>query len=279
ILAQSPGAEQSKELQAHNVEMLGECDSTYPLQKKYHSMEFLRDNPHLRSRSNIFGAIIRIRSSAVSGFQKFFQENEFFQIHTPIITSSDCEGGGEVFRLSTNKLQDAKDKPPEDCTASTRKQREDLFRAPVYLTVSGQLHAEMLACAMSRVFTFGPVFRAEASLTSRHLIEFWMLEAEVACLFKLEELLHFAERCIRETTRYILDNCTQEIEFFNQRMNEGLFARLENTINNPFSRLSYSEAIDVLSRANRNFEYTPKYGCSLQSEHEKYLATDYCCGP
>ncbi|CAG8585159.1 1202_t:CDS:2 [Acaulospora morrowiae] len=270
ILAKSPGDGQSKELQAHYVEILGECDSTYPLQKKYHSMEFLRDNSHLRPRSNTFGAIVRIRNTAVLGFQNFFQKNEFFQIHTPIITSSDCEGGGEVFKISANR-------PKETTENFTRK--EDFFEMPVYLTVSGQLHAEMLACAMSRVFTFGPVFRAEGSLTSRHLAEFWMLEAEIACLFKLEELLYFTERCIRETTRYILDGCTQDIEFFDQRMNKELIARLENTTNNPFSCLSYSEAIDILSKANQKFEHTPKYGCSLYSEHEKYLATDYCRGP
>ncbi|CAG8803257.1 10247_t:CDS:2, partial [Dentiscutata erythropus] len=160
ILTQSLGTEQSKELQAHQVEILGESDSTYPLQKKYHSMEFLRDNLSLRSRTNLFGAIFRVRNAAIIGFQNFFQTNEFFQIHTPIITNSDCE-------------------------------ENEFFGSPAYLTVSGQLHAEILACAMSRVYTFGPVFRAEESLTSRHLAEFWMLEAEIAFMFKLEELLDF----------------------------------------------------------------------------------------
>ncbi|RHZ47764.1 hypothetical protein Glove_567g5 [Diversispora epigaea] len=273
ILTQSLGTEQSKELQVHDVKILGECGSDYPLQKKHHSMEFLRENLHLRSRTNTFGTIIRIRNAAVLAFQNFFQKNEFFQVHTPIITSSDCEGGGEVFNIS-NKLPNINEKSLEQ-----KSQSSDFFGMPVYLTVSGQLHAEMLAYAMSRVFIFGPVFRAEGSLTSRHLAEFWMLEAEIAYLFELEELLNFIEICIKETTKYILDNCSQDISFCNQQIDKELIKCLENTINNSFSRLSYSEAIDVLSKANQKFEFLPKYGYSLHSEHEKYLANNYCCGP
>ncbi|RIB12992.1 asparaginyl-tRNA synthetase [Gigaspora rosea] len=274
ILTQSPGTEQSKELQAQQVEVLGESDSTYPLQKKYHSMEFLRDNLHLRSRTNLFGAIFRVRSAAIIGFQNFFQTNEFFQIHTPIITNSDCEGGGEVFKISANKKKNIKIEHTKDGLVE-----KDFFGSPVYLTVSGQLHAEILACAMSRVYTFGPVFRAEESLTSRHLAEFWMLEAEIAFMFNLDELLDFAESCLRETTKHILNTCSQDLEFFNQWVDEELSTRLESTTNKPFIRITYSEAINILSKANKKFEFQPVFGTSFHSEHEKYLATDYCRGP
>ncbi|RCH77489.1 hypothetical protein CU098_001954, partial [Rhizopus stolonifer] len=190
-LVTSQGKEQNKELKVNSVKVLGECDSTYPLQKKRHSTEFLRNNGHLRMRGNTGGAALRIRHAASEGLRDFFREQEFFLTNTPILTSHDCEGGGEVFQVSPIDVKDP----------------SEFFKKPVYLTVSGQLHAEIAASAVSRVYTFGPVFRAEESLTSRHLAEFWMLEAEMAFIDELAPLLDVTEASVQQTTQYVLNHC------------------------------------------------------------------------
>ncbi|KAI9469710.1 MAG: asparaginyl-tRNA synthetase [Benjaminiella poitrasii] len=263
FLATSPGKEQSKELKVNSLKVLGECDSTYPLQKKRHSLEFLRSIGHLRMRGNTGAAVLRVRNAASEGLYEFFKSQEFILTNTPILTSHDCEGGGEVFKISPI---DSKD-PVE------------FFKKPVYLTVSGQLHAEITASAMSRVYTFGPVFRAEQSMTSRHLAEFWMLEAEMAFIDELAPLLDVTEANIQETTRHVLETCSDDLAFFNQRIETTLLERLQKSLEKPFVRMSYDEAIEVLQREQHRFRFPTKWGSSLQSEHERYLASEYCAHP
>ncbi|KAL1935509.1 hypothetical protein VTP01DRAFT_4649 [Rhizomucor pusillus] len=263
-LEQSPGKEQSKELQVKELKVLGGSDSTYPLQKKRHSLEFLRSINHLRARGNTGGAVLRVRHAAAEGLHQFFSKHEFVQINTPILTSHDCEGGGEVFKVT-----------PASSSASS----EEFFKKPVYLTVSGQLHAEIMASALSRVYTFGPVFRAEESLTSRHLAEFWMLEAEIAFIDTLDQLLDVTEANIQDTTEHVLKTCEQDVNFFNQFIDKTLLERLQASLERPFARMTYTQAIEVLQRAGKNFTYPTTWGSSLQSEHERYLAAEYCNGP
>lgn len=234
---------------------------SYPLQKKRHSLEFLRTINHLRPRGNTGASVLRIRSAAAEGFRHFFAAHEFTQVDTPILTSNDCEGGGEVFQIAGGKEQ------------------AGFFGKPAYLTVSGQLHAEMMATALSRVYTFGPVFRAEASLTSRHLAEFWMLEAELAFIDKLAPLLDVTEASVQGATRHVMQKCADELQFFNKFVDKSLLERLERSIEKPFVRMTYTEAIDVLQRAKTHFEFPTTWGSSLQSEHERYLASDYCGRP
>ncbi|KAI9247830.1 asparaginyl-tRNA synthetase [Sporodiniella umbellata] len=253
-LIDSPGKEQEKELQVSEVKVLGLCDNTYPLQKKRHTNEFLRSQSHLRMRGNTSSSVLRVRNTATQGIHSFFGKHEFIQTHTPILTSNDCEGAGEVFQLNKS---------------------EEFFKKPVYLTVSGQLHAETMASSMSRVYTFGPTFRAEESLTSRHLAEFWMVEAEVAFV-SLPQLLDVAEANIQETTRHVIQNCAEEMEFFNKWIDKGIIEKLDKSINKPFVRMSYTEAVDLLSK--HKFTFPIKWGSSLQSEHEKFLAA-HCDQP
>ncbi|KAI8378019.1 uncharacterized protein BYT42DRAFT_572451 [Radiomyces spectabilis] len=259
-LANSPGKEQSKELQVTACKVLGECDGSYPLQKKRHTLEFLRTIGHLRARGNTGSAVLRMRNAAGEGIHKFFAEQEFVQVNTPIFTSHDCEGGGEVFQVLP----------------------KDFFKKPVYLTVSGQLHAEIMASALSRVYTFGPVFRAEESLTSRHLAEFWMLEAEMTFIDQLDQLLDVTEASVQDTTRHVLDKCAEDVAFFNKWTDPTLLDRLQQTVNRPFVRMTYSEAIDILQRVQdkeKRFNFPTTWGSSLQSEHERYLASEYCQSP
>ncbi|CAG8544277.1 7978_t:CDS:2 [Ambispora gerdemannii] len=257
--------QQNRELQADQVEILGKCDAaTYPLQKKHHSFDFLREISHLRPRSNTFSALARVRNGAITGFETFFQQNEFLHVHTPILTASDCEGGSKVFKIST------------DCSTS---QQQEYFDRPVYLTVSGQLHAEIMASSLSRVYTFGPVFRAEESVTSKHLAEFWMHEAEIAFITKLDDLLEFTEECIRATTTHVLENLSTDIDFFKKWIDKSLETRLESLNKAQFIRMPYAEAIDVLSNSKQEFDFTPKYGTTLKSEHEKFLANEHCRAP
>ncbi|CAO3645540.1 unnamed protein product [Mucor hiemalis] len=267
VLTESPGKEQTKELQVSHVKLLGGCDSTYPLQKKRHTNEFLRSIGHLRMRGNTGSAVLRIRNAASEGIRDFFREQEFILTNTPILTSHDCEGGGEVFKIT-----------PIDSKDST-----EFFKKPVYLTVSGQLHAEIMASAMSRVYTFGPTFRAEESLTSRHLAEFWMLEAEMAFIDNLTPLLDVTEGSIQQTTRHVLDTCSEDLAFFNQWVDKSLLRRLEKSVDKPFVRMTYTEAIDVLQKVQEKeknrFQFPTTWGSSLQSEHERYLASEYCEQP
>ncbi|CAO3598436.1 unnamed protein product [Absidia cylindrospora] len=255
-LTTSPGKEQGMELQVDKLKVLGECDNTYPLQKKRHTLEFMRTINHLRSRANTGSAVLRMRNAAGEGLQKFFADQEFIQVNTPLLTSSDCEGGGEVFSVAPS----------------------DFFKKPVYLTVSGQLHAEIMATSMGRVYTFGPVFRAEESMTSRHLAEFWMAEAEIAFIDDLDQLLDVTEANIQQTTQHVMDKCYDDVAFFNQWVDKQLLNRLRTSLDKPFVRMTYTEAIDILQRSNKTFQFPTNWGASLQSEHERYLASDECCG-
>ncbi|KAI9251484.1 asparaginyl-tRNA synthetase [Phascolomyces articulosus] len=268
-LVDSPGKEQGKELQVNSINILGECDGTFPMQKKRHTFEYLRTINHLRARGNAGGALLRVRHAARQGLQDYFAKNEFTQIDTPILTSHDCEGGGEVFKVTPGSV--------------TEKNGQDFFNKPTFLTVSGQLHAEMFASALSRVYTFGPVFRAEESLTSRHLAEFWMLEAEVAFI-NLQQLLDITEGSIKHTIRHVLDTCPEEMEFFNQYVgkkdkdkNPLLLKRLGKTLDQPFVRMTYGDAIDMLQQQpKKKFQFPTTYGSSLQSEHERFLTSEEC---
>lgn len=288
ILVKSLGKEQALELQVSNMKVIGSCDAeTYPLQKKRHSFEFLREISHLRSRAKTASAILRLRSASAWGFQKFFESQEFIQVHTPLLTSHDCEGGGEVFkiapRISARAQQQHEEKKgsanQQSLSPSSGPAPSEFFGSPVYLTVSGQLHLEIIASALSRVYTMGPVFRAEPSMTPRHLSEFWMLEAEVAFLDKLDHLLDFSEACLRETTRYLLETCSEDIEFLNTWIDKSLKQRLTQLVEEPFKRMTYTEAVDILQKSGEKFEFEPKWGHGLQSEHEKWLAGSYCKGP
>ncbi|KAG0198998.1 hypothetical protein BGX33_011945 [Mortierella sp. NVP41] len=292
-LVKSPGKEQALELQVSNMKVIGSCDGeTYPLQKKRHSFEFLREISHLRSRAKTASAILRLRSASAWGFQKFFESQEFVQVHTPLLTSHDCEGGGEVFKIAPHISARAQQQLEEKKQRSGNQQQQqqqsssppapapsEFFGSPVYLTVSGQLHLEIIASALSRVYTMGPVFRAEPSMTPRHLSEFWMLEAEIAFLDRLDHLLDFSEACLRETTRYVLENCSEDIEFLNTWVDKSLKQRLTQMVEEPFKRMTYTEAVEILQKSGEKFEFEPKWGQGLQSEHEKWLAGNYCKGP
>ncbi|KAF9273765.1 hypothetical protein BGZ68_001219 [Mortierella alpina] len=275
-LVKSLGKEQALELQVSNMK-------TYPLQKKRHSFEYLREISHLRSRAKTASAILRLRSASAWGFQKFFESQEFVQVHTPVLTSHDCEGGGEVFkiapRISARAQEKAATMAAGTATATaTAPAPSEFFGSPVYLTVSGQLHLEIVASALSRVFTMGPVFRAEPSMTPRHLSEFWMLEAEIAFLDRLDPLLDFSEACLKETTRYLLETCADDIDFLNTWIDKTLKQRLTQIVEEPFQRMTYTHAVEVLQKSQQPFEFAPKWGQGLQSEHEKWLAGSYCKG-
>ncbi|KAJ2859027.1 asparaginyl-tRNA synthetase [Coemansia aciculifera] len=266
-LSDSPGREQNKEIQANSVKIIGEADAeTYPLQKKRHTLEFLREIGHLRPRSQTIGAVTRLRDYAEMGLHKFFHDNEFVRIHTPALTANDCEGGGETFNV---------------VTLGTEHPESDFFGKRVNLTVSGQLHLEVFAGAFKRVYTLNPAFRAEPSQTGRHLSEFWMLEAECAFVDSLSTLVGVEEEMVRSTTQFLVDNAGAELDFFardNERLAQ-LVRRL--TDQKPYARITYTEAIDILQRADAvaNFVFKPRWGQGLQSEHERYLATLHFEGP
>ncbi|KAG0240396.1 hypothetical protein BGW41_007004 [Actinomortierella wolfii] len=288
-LVKSPGKEQDLELQVETLKIVGKCDGeTYPLQKKRHTFEFLRGIAHLRPRAKTASAILRLRSQAHWGFQKFFESEEFCQVHTPCLTSHDCEGGGEVFQIAPRisardeekqQQQQSSTSTPGTDTSNKGIAPSEFFGSPAYLTVSGQLHLEIVASALTRVFTMGPVFRAEPSMTPRHLSEFWMLEAEAAFIDNLDQLLTFAESCLQSTTRHLLDNCREDLAFLNQWIDKTLLQRLEQLAYTRFQRMTYTEAIDILSKSGQKFEYPTTWGSPLQSEHEKWLAGEYCKGP
>ncbi|MBD2509142.1 asparagine--tRNA ligase [Nostoc muscorum FACHB-395] len=267
VLVASLGKGQRIELKAESVKVYGEADpDTYPLQKKRHSFEFLRTIGHLRSRTNSFGAVFRVRNACSAAIHQFFQERGFLWVHTPIITASDCEGAGELFSVTS---LDLKNIPRTENQAVDYSQ--DFFAKPTYLTVSGQLEAEVMAMAFSNVYTFGPTFRAENSNTSRHLAEFWMVEPEMA-FCDLEGDMDLAEAFLKHIFKYVLETCPEDMEFFNERIDKSVLATAENIINNQFERLTYTEAIKVLEKADVKFEYPVSWGLDLQSEHERYLA-------
>jgi asparaginyl-tRNA synthetase len=267
VLVASLGKGQRIELKAETVKVYGEADpDTYPLQKKRHSFEFLRTIGHLRSRTNSFGAVFRVRNACSTAIHQFFHERGFLWVHTPIITASDCEGAGELFSVTS---LDLKNIPRTENQAVDYSQ--DFFAKPTYLTVSGQLEAEVMAMAFSNVYTFGPTFRAENSNTSRHLAEFWMVEPEMA-FCDLEGDMDLAEAFLKHIFKYVLETCPEDMEFFNERIDKSVLATAENIINNQFERLTYTEAIALLEKADVKFEYPVSWGLDLQSEHERYLA-------
>jgi asparaginyl-tRNA synthetase len=270
VLVPSPGKGQRIELQANTVKVYGEADpETYPLQKKRHSFEFLRTIGHLRSRTNTLGAVFRVRNACATAIHNFFQERGFLWVHTPVITASDCEGAGELFTVTT---LDLKQVPLTDGKAIDFSQ--DFFGKPAYLTVSGQLEAEIMAMAFTNVYTFGPTFRAENSNTSRHLAEFWMVEPEMA-FCDLDGNMDLAEAFLKYVFSYVLKHCPEDMEFFNQRIDKSVLATADNIINNEFARISYTEAVSLLEKADRTFEFPVSWGLDLQSEHERYLAEEH----
>lgn len=265
ILAESPGKGQKVELQAKKVTVYGVAPEDYPLQKKRHSFEYLREIAHLRPRTNTIGAVTRIRNSLSYAIHTFFHERGYFYIHTPIITASDCEGAGEMFKVSTLDFADMPKKENGDVDFTG-----DFFGKQALLTVSGQLEGEIYASAMSRVYTFGPTFRAEDSNTPRHLAEFWMIEPEVA-FFDLKDNMDLGEDLVRYLVQWVLDNDKQDLEFFNLRIENTVLEVLHNIAGNEFERINYTDAVAILEKNNGNFEYKVNWGVDIQTEHERYL--------
>lgn len=267
-LVESPGKGQKVEIQAKEVRVTGWADpDRYPLQKKRHSFEYLRTIAHLRPRTNTFGAVARIRNAMSYAIHSFFQERGFFYIHSPIITGSNCEGAGEMFQVTTLDLERlALEGGKVDFG-------EDFFGKPASLTVSGQLEAEIYALALGKVYTFAPTFRAENSNTYRHLAEFWMIEPEMA-FYDLEENIALAEDLVKSTLGYILEHCEDDMNFFNRFVKTDLISSIHDIVNNTFEHLTYTEAIEILSKATVKFEFPPAWGNDIQSEHERYLCEE-----
>ncbi len=261
----TPGARQPLELKAESIAVEGVSSPEYPLQKKRHTVEYLRTIQHLRPRTNLFSAVFRVRSVAAHAIHTFFQDRGFVYIHTPIITASDCEGAGEMFRVTTMDLNYLPRR--EDGTVDESK---DFFGKPANLTVSGQLNAENFAMAFGNVYTFGPTFRAENSNTQRHAAEFWMIEPEMA-FCDLDGDLECMEAMVKFIINTVLEKCPDEMNFFNSFVDKGLLERLHNVVNSDFARVTYTEAIDILSRHNDEFDYKVEWGSDLQTEHERYL--------
>ena len=269
-LVESLGAGQGVEVQANTIEVYGTADpATYPLQKKGHSLEFLREIAYLRPRTNTFGAILRIRHAMAFAIHKYFNDKGFYYLHTPLITASDCEGAGEMFQVTTMDLNNL---PRTEEGAVDFAQ--DFFGKPCSLTVSGQLEGELGALSMGQIYTFGPTFRAENSNTPRHLAEFWMIEPEVA-FFDLKDNMDMAEEFLKYLIRYALDNCKEDLEFMNKMWDNELLERLNFVLENDFVRLDYTEGIEILKASGRKFEFPCEWGCDLQSEHERYLVEEH----
>ncbi len=264
-LVATPDAKQDFELQAVNIDVEGESAADYPLQKKRHGFEFLRTIEHLRARTNTFSAVFRVRSLTAFAIHQFFNEKGFVNIHTPIITGSDCEGAGEMFRVTTMDPNSIPKTEEGDVDYS-----KDFFSSETSLTVSGQLNAETYAMAFRNVYTFGPTFRAENSNTPRHAAEFWMIEPEMAFADLVDDM-DIAEEMIKYIINYVREHATEEMEFFNKFVDKGLLERLDNVVNNDFQRITYTEAIEILRKYNDEFEYPVEWGSDLQTEHERYL--------
>ena len=264
-LVLTPDAKQPFEIQAAEVTVEGASTPDYPLQKKRHTFEYLRTISHLRPRTNTFEAVFRVRSLCAYAIHKFFQERDFVYVHTPLITGSDCEGAGEMFQVTTLDLNNLP--MTEDGTVDFSK---DFFNKPTNLTVSGQLNGETYAMAFKNIYTFGPTFRAENSNTTRHAAEFWMIEPEIA-FADLEDDMMLAESMLKYVINYVLENAPEEMAFFNNFVDKGLLDRLRNVVENDFARVTYTEAIDILSKHNDKFDYKVSWGCDLQTEHERYL--------
>jgi asparaginyl-tRNA synthetase len=272
-LVDSPGKGQRFELRADRIEVVGATGEDYPLQKKRHTFEFLRTIAHLRPRTNTIGAVLRVRNAAAAAVHEFFQERGFVLLHTPIITASDCEGAGEMFRVST--LDPAS--PPRG-EGGAPDFTQDFFGREAFLTVSGQLEAEICALALTNVYTFGPTFRAENSNTSRHLAEFWMIEPEMA-FCELAGNMEVAEAFLKHVFSRVLERCPDDMAFFEKRIDETVIDTLRHVIESPFEHLSYSEAIEILEGSGRDFEFPVKWGADLQSEHERFLTEEHVGRP
>ena len=273
-IVESPAKPQEYEMQASSISIIGRCDPEgYPLQKKRHSFEFLRTIAHLRPRTNTLGAVTRIRNALAFATHLFFQERGFLYLQTPIITGSDCEGAGKMFQVTTLPL----DKVPINAEKNID-YTQDFFGKPAFLTVSGQLNAEAYASALSDVYTFGPTFRAENSNTSRHLAEFWMIEPEMA-FADLNDDQDLAEAYIKFILKYVLTNCQEDLHFFDKHVSKDLITRLQHVADTPFERATYTYAVRVLEKADKQFEFPVKWGLDLQSEHERYLAEEYFSKP
>ncbi len=267
-LVATPNAKQPFEIQADEVLVEGLSTSDYPLQKKRHTLEYLRTIAHLRPRTNTFQAVFRVRSLIAYAIHQYFQERNFVYVHTPLITGSDCEGAGEMFRVTTldlNNLPMTEDGKVND--------KEDFFGKETNLTVSGQLNGETYACAFRNIYTFGPTFRAENSNTTRHAAEFWMIEPEIA-FADLEDDMILAEGMLKYVINYVLEHAPEEMNFFNQFIDKGLLERLNHVKNADFGRVTYTEAIEILEKVNDRFEYKVSWGCDLQTEHERYLTEE-----
>ena len=264
-LLATPEAKQPFEIHATQIQVAGASSPEYPLQKKRHTVEYLRTIAHLRPRTNLYSAAFRIRSAAAFGIHKFFQENGFVYAHTPIVTGSDCEGAGEMFQVTTLDLENL---PRTEEGAIDYK--KDFFEKPTSLTVSGQLEAECMAMAFGKVYTFGPTFRAERSYTQRHAAEFWMIEPEMA-FTDLNGNMDVIEAAIKYVIQYVMDTCPQDMAFCNQFVDKGLIDRLQHVLTSDFVRVSYTDAVAILEQHNDEFEYKVSWGCDLQTEHEKFL--------
>lgn len=270
VIKGSPAKGQETELVADSVQVVGWADpNTYTMQKKGHTFEYLRTQAHLRPRTNTFGAVARVRNQISKSIHDFFQEQGFLYINTPIITPSDCEGAGHMFRVTTLDFLNPK---------TIAKAEDDFFGKPVFLTVSGQLEGETYACALGKIYTFGPTFRAENSNTSRHLAEFWMVEPEVA-FNDLIQNMDLAESFIKRIIRDALNQCGEDMQFFEERIEKGLIQNLELVLNKDFQRISYTEAVEILKNCGQTFEFEVAWGKDLQSEHERYLAEKHFNGP
>ena len=273
ILVKAGGGKQKFEVQAKNIVVLGDSDKDYPLQNKRHTFEFLRTLPSLRARTNTYNAVFRVRSQLAFAIHKFFNERGFVYIHTPIITASDAEGAGEMFKVTTFDLNDIPKTDKGDVDFS-----KDFFGANSNLTVSGQLEAEGFAMAFGNVYTFGPTFRAENSNTPRHAAEFWMIEPEMA-FSDINDCMNVAEDMVKSIIKNVMETLPEEINFFNSFVDKGLKDRLENVLNSKFARVTYTEAIDLILKSRKDFKYPVQWGSDLQTEHERYLSEEVFKGP
>lgn len=264
-------AADSVEINAESIELLGKCPPEYPLQKKRHTLEYLRTIPHLRVRTNTFNAVFRVRSVVSAAIHEFFQARRFVYVHTPLITASDCEGAGEMFKVTTIGYSN-KYKNEEEYNA------DDFFGKKAALSVSGQLEGEVAAMALGKIYTFGPSFRAEKSNTPRHVAEFWHVEPEVA-FAELPDIIEIAEDLIKYIINAVLNKCPQELKFFDAHFEKGLIEKLESVVSNDFAVMTYTEAIDILKKSGESFQYPVEWGCDLQTEHERYISEQVCKKP
>ena len=262
-----PSERNGYEIAVTDMEVLGECPADYPLQKKFHTLEYLRTIPHLRPRTRVFEAVFAVRNELSFAIHKYFHSHGYKYMHTPILTGSDCEGAGEMFRVTTQPWN-ANYKNEEEYFA------DDFFGAKAGLTVSGQLEGEIAAMGLGKIYTFGPTFRAEHSNTTRHAAEFWQIEPEV-CFADLHDIIEIAEDFIKNIIKEVIDNCPEELAFFNERSENGLLEKLRGVINSDFIKLKYTDAVEILKKSGKEFKYPVEWGCDLQTEHERYLTEEY----